>query len=82
MQEGEKQYYKSLSEQVKKWNKMPKENNQQYPYFRRLKPYQRIQLAFELHDLARSRVSGEIKRLYPNLTTQELLKVLNQRFIR
>ncbi|MGE0267317.1 MAG: hypothetical protein AB7S78_02515 [Candidatus Omnitrophota bacterium] len=56
-------------------------STQQRQYLRRLKPYQRIQLAFELHDLARSRVSGEIKRRHPDLTKEELLKKLNERFI-
>ncbi len=55
---------------------------QQRQYLRRLKPYQRIQLAFELHDLARSRVAGEIKRRHPDLTKKELLEKLNERFIR
>lgn len=55
---------------------------QQHLYLRRLKPYQRIQLAFELHDMARSRVAGEIKRRYPGLTSQKLLEKLNERFIR
>ena len=58
------------------------EENNQHQYFRRLKPYQRIQLAFELHDLARSRIGGEIKRRYPNLTAQELQEMLNLRFLR
>lgn len=58
------------------------ENARQYQYLRCLKPYQRIQLAFELHDLARSRVAGEIKRRHPDLTKEELLEKLNERFIR
>ena len=58
------------------------ENAQQHYYLRRLKPYQRIQLAFELHDMARSRVAGEIKRRYPDLTAEQLQKALNQRFMR
>jgi len=57
-------------------------NFHQRKYLRLLKSYQRIQLAFELHDLARSRVAGEIKRRYPNLTKEELREKLNQRFIR
>lgn len=61
---------------------MSKESAQQHQYFRRLKPYQRIQLAFELHDMARSRVAGEIKRRHPGLTKEELCEKLNQRFIR
>ena len=61
---------------------MVEQNTQQYKYLRRLKPYQRIQLAFELHDMARSRVSGEFKRRHPNLTAQKLREMLNQRFIR
>ena len=61
---------------------MNEENTQQYQYLRRLKPYQRIQLAFELHDMARSRVAGEIKRRHPDLTNEELREKLNERFIR
>ena len=58
------------------------EENTQRQYLRRLKPYQRIQLAFELHDMARARVAGEIKRRHPDLTNEELREKLNQRFIR
>ena len=61
---------------------MNEENTQQLQYLRRLKPYQRIQLAFELHDMARSRVAGEIKRRHPDLTNEELREKLNERFIR
>lgn len=61
---------------------MNEENTQQRQYLRRLKPYQRIQLAFELHDMARSRVAGEIKRRHPDLTNEELREKLNERFIR
>ena len=61
---------------------MNEENTEQRQYLRRLKPYQRIQLAFELHDLARSRGAGEIKRRHPDLEHEELQKKLNQRFLR
>jgi DNA-binding HxlR family transcriptional regulator len=61
---------------------MSEENIQQRQFLRSLKSFQRIQIAFELHDLARSRVAGEIKRRYPNLTQEELQEKLNQRFIR
>ena len=60
---------------------MNEENTQQRKYLRRLKPYQRIQLAFELHDMARARVAGEIKRRHPDLTNEELREKLNQRFM-
>ncbi|GEM_PF-2971488 len=60
---------------------MNEENTQQRQYLRRLKPYQRIQLAFELHDMARSRVAGEIKRRHPDLTNEELREKLNERFM-
>lgn len=59
-----------------------KEENTQQRYLRRLKPYQRIQIAFELHNLARSRVAGEIRRRHPDLTNEELREKLNERFIR
>ena len=59
-----------------------KENTYQHQCLRRLKPYQRIQLVFELHDVARSRVAGEIKRRHPDLTNEERREKLNQRFIR
>ena len=61
---------------------MNEENTQQHQYLRRLKPYQRIQLAFELHDMARSRIAGEIRRRHPDLTNEELQEKLNERFIR
>ena len=59
---------------------MNKEDLKENQYLRRLKPYQRIQLGFELHNLARSRVAGEIKRRHPGLAKEELLEKLNQRF--
>ena len=61
---------------------MNEESTQQRQYLRRLKPYQRIQIAFELHEVARSRIAGEIKRRHPDLTNEELREKLNQRFIR
>ena len=60
---------------------MNEENARQRQYLRRLKPFQRIQLAFELHDLARARVAGEIKRRHPDFTREEILQKLNQRFV-
>lgn len=61
---------------------MNEENTRQRQYLCHLKSYQRIQIAFELHDMARSRVAGEINRRYPDLTKEELREKLNQRFIR
>lgn len=60
----------------------PRLENTQQQYLRRLKPYQRIQIAFELYDVAWSRISGELRRLHPDLTEKELQQKLNERFIR
>ncbi len=46
----------------------------------RLKPYQRIKIAFELYDFARARISAEIKRNNPTISKEELLRTLNERF--
>jgi hypothetical protein len=60
---------------------MIKENNvKQIEYLRHLQPYQRIKVAFELYDFARSRISGELKRNHPELNNKELLSKLNERF--
>lgn len=59
-----------------------KEGTQQHRYLRLLKPYQRIQLAFELHDMARSRIAGEIKRRHPAWPSEKIRDEVNRRFIR
>jgi len=56
-------------------------DNLKYECLRRLKPCQRIQLAFELHEVARARVSGHIRRCHPDLSENELLEELNRRFL-
>ncbi len=61
--------------------KTPREDNiKQIESLRRLKPYQRIRIAFELYDFARSRIAAEIKRGNPGITEKELLNKLNNRF--
>ena len=47
-----------------------------------LKPYQRIRIAFELHDFARARVGAEIRRNNPDLSEKEILERLNERFVK
>jgi len=56
-------------------------NDLQSRYLRLLKPYQRIQLAFELHDLSRSRIAGEIKRCHSDWTDGQVRNELNRRFL-
>jgi hypothetical protein len=59
-----------------------KEDTQQSCYWRSLKPYQRIQLAFELHDVAYARIAGEIKRRHSDWTTEQVRDEVSRRFIR
>lgn len=56
------------------------DNMKQIESLRHLKPYQRIKTAFELYNFARSRIGAEIKRNNPDITKEELLKLLNERF--
>jgi hypothetical protein len=57
-------------------------DQRQIQSLRRLKPYQRIQLAFELFEVARARIAGEIKRLHPDFTKKDLQSEVNRRLIR
>ena len=52
----------------------------QIELLRRLKPSNRLKIAFELYDFARSRIAAEIRRNYPGITQEQLLDKLNQRF--
>jgi hypothetical protein len=52
----------------------------QIEILRRLKPYNRIKIGFELYDFARTRIAAEIKRNNPGITQDELLNKLNARF--
>lgn len=48
---------------------------------RRLKSFDKLRIAFELYDFARSRITSEIRRINPGITEQELLKKVNERFV-
>ena len=61
---------------------MNEDNARQIDRLRRLEPYQRIRIGFELHDFARSRIAAEIKRNNPGISEKKLLDKLNDRFIR
>lgn len=56
------------------------DNIKQIEILRRLKPPDRIKIGFELYDFARSRVASEIRRNNPDITKEELLNRLNERF--
>ena len=58
------------------------ENARQIESLQRLKPYQRIKIAFELHDFARSRIAAEIRRTNPDENEKDILNQLNKRFIK
>lgn len=53
---------------------------EQIEILRRLKPSNRLKIAFELYDFTRSRIAAEIRRNNPGMTEEELLDKLNQRF--
>ena len=55
-------------------------NINQTEILRQLKPSDRIKIAFELYDFARSRIAAEIRRNNPGITKDELLNKLNERF--
>lgn len=56
------------------------DNAKQIESLRRLKPYQRIKIAFDLYNFSRSRIAAEIRRKNPNITKEQLLDMLNKRF--
>ena len=55
-----------------------KDDGKEIPALRNLLPYQRLKIAFELHDFALSRIKAEIRRQYPHWTEAELLSELNK----
>ncbi|MBU0574256.1 MAG: hypothetical protein KKH83_07255 [Candidatus Margulisbacteria bacterium] len=57
-------------------------DNIQIEIFKKMKPFKRLELAFDLHDFARDRIYAETKRNKPQLSEAELNKIVAQRFVR
>ena len=59
---------------------LPAEKEKHLEILRKIPSHKKLQSAFELYDFARQRVSSEILRQNPQISQEELKKVVNERF--
>ena len=55
--------------------------NKQVEIIRKKSPAERLELAFGLFNFARQRITAELHRQNPQITPQELNKLVSQRFL-